>query len=243
VRQIGPNIFVGDDPFFCMIASEIVQDQRRMELEREIRQKSLCPSDRFLSRLKEQTTKPKKFGFAVDHDYFRFGEDTLLSVFKTKGLSGVPDCDKFMCHLESIYVVDVARGSGCGTRCLDMLTAISEETGCVIDLFCNPFVWSCDGRNAYAMESFEQLWRVVFDPKWEVRYHKDSQSELTKFFYRRAGLVNMCLYDEWVYGRDKSEDLPFEQQFAYIPSSLKAEYRAQLDGRLKIGECEFCNRN
>jgi len=92
------------------------------------------------------------------------------------------------------------------------------------------------------MESFEQLWNVVFDDKWDVLYHRDTQYELTKFFYRRSGFVNMCLYDEWVYQRDKSEDLPFEQQFVYIPASLKPEYRQQLEMRLKNDGCEFCNR-
>jgi len=242
VKQIGPSLFVGDDPYICWQAAEIVEESRRRNLDREIRAKCQPPSDRFLSLLNERTTKPKKYGFVVDHPYFRFGDDTLISLHKTDGLTGVPDGKKFMVHLESIYVVDVARGSGSGTRCMDMLTEIAEQAGCVVDLFCNPFVWSCDGRNHYAMESFEQLWNVVFDDKWDVLYHRDTQYELTKFFYRRSGFVNMCLYDEWVYQRDKSEDLPFEQQFVYLPTSLKPEYRQQLEMRLKNDGCEFCNR-
>jgi hypothetical protein len=123
-----------------------------------------------------------------------------------------------------------------------MLTEIAEESGCVNDLLCNPFVWSCDGGNNYAMESFEQLWDVVFDESWDVLYHRDLQKEMTRFFYHRSGFVNMCLYDKWVYERDKNDDLPFEQQFAYIPSTLNGEYRQQLDDRVRIGACDFCNR-
>ena len=242
MKQIGPSLFVGDDPYICLQAAEIAEEGRRRNLDREIREKCQPPSDRFLYLLNERATKPKRYGFLVDHPYFRFGDDTLLSVHRTGRLTGVPDCKKFMVHLESIYVVDVARGSGSGTRCMDMLTDIAEQAGCVVYLFCNPFVWSCDGRNHYAMESFEQLWNVVFDEKWDVLYHRDSQYELTKFFYARSGFVNMCLYDEWVYKRDKSEDLPFEQQFAFLPSTLQPEFRQQLEMRLKNDGCEFCNR-
>ncbi len=242
MKQIGPSLFVGDDPYICFHAAQIQEDGRRRELDKQISRGLQHPSDRFFSLLNERTTKPKRFGFLIDHDYFRFEENTLISILKTDSLTGVPDCKKFMVHLESIYVVDMARGLGCGTRCMDMLTQIAEESGCVIDLFCNPFVWSGDGINHYAIESFEHLWDVVFDDGWDVLYHKDSQSELTKFFYRRSGFVNMCLYGEWVYQRSKSEDLPFEQQFAYLPSTLRPEYRKQINGRLNIEGCEFCNR-
>ncbi len=242
MRQIGPNLFVGDDPYFCLLAAELSQESERKRLDRLLESRKRSPSDTFFSLLNEKTTKPKRFGFVVDHDYFRFGDDTLISIYKVNGLTGVPDCDKFVCLLESIYVLDGSRGAGSGTGCMDMLTDIAEKAGCVIGLFCNPFVWSCDGRNHYAMESFDQLWQVVFDPRWQVLYHRDSQRELTKFFYTRSGFVNMCLYDEWVYKRKKSEDLPFEQQFAYLPSTLRPEYRKQLEGRLKKDGCDFCNR-
>jgi GNAT superfamily N-acetyltransferase len=242
VKQVGPNKFVGDDPYFCQIAAEIAYESQRRRFNECLITKTLSPVDRFFSLLKERTKRPKRYGFLVGHNYFRFGEHTLISVQKTKNLSGVPDCNMFMCQLESIYVVDVARGQGCGTECIKMLSEIAEESGCVIELFCNPFGWSCDGKNMYAMESFEQLWNVVFDEKWDVVYDRDFQKELTKFFYERSGFVNICLYDQWVYERDKSEDLPFEQQFAYLPFSLKPEYRKQLDGRLKKEACEFCNR-
>lgn len=242
MKQVGPNLFVGDDPYLCLQAAQIQQVRRRRGLDSEPTEPVQSPSQRFMSLLKETTTKPRRFGFLTDHSYFRFGDSTLISVTKTEGLTGVPDCKQFMVHLESIYVIDVARGQGCGTSCMKMLTQIAEESGCVIDLYCNPFVWSCDGRCQYAVETFEQLWGVVFDDKWQVLHHKDSQSDLTKFFYLRSGFVNMCLYDKWVYGRDRSEDLPFEQQFAYLPSSLKPEYRQQLENRLKMEGCEFCNR-
>ena len=83
---------------------------------------------------------------------------------------------------------------------------------------------------------------MVFDDKWDVLYHRDSQHELTKVFYHSSGFVNMCLYDEWVYRRDKGEDLPFEQQFAYLPASLRPEYRKQIEWRLNKEGCEYCNR-
>jgi GNAT superfamily N-acetyltransferase len=242
VKQLGPNIFVGDDPYTCLLAAQIENENKRRVIQDEFNQKLMAPADKFLSLLNGRTTKPKRFGFMVDHSYVRFGEHVLISIAKTSRLTGVPDCNKFMCHLESIYVVDAARGQGIGTSCMDMITEIAEESGCVVDLFCNPFVWSRDGENKYAIESFEQLWGIVFDEKWDVLYHKDLQKELTKFFYTRSGFVNMCLYDEWVYQRDKDEDLPFEQQFAFLPSTLKPAYRQQLEIRLKSEGCGFCNR-
>lgn len=238
MKQIGPNQFVGDDPYFCLMAAEFEGESRRRGIQADLR----CPSEKFFSLLGERTDKPKRFGFLVDHNYFRFGEHTLISVQKTRGLSGVPNCESFMCQLESIYVVDTARGQGNGTACIDMITEIAEQSGCVVDLFCNPFVWSRDGSSKYAIESFEQLWEIISDDKWDILYHRDSQKELTKFFYARSGFVNICLYDKWVYGRDKSEDLPFEQQFAFLPSTLRPEYRRQLNSRLSRQGCEFCNR-
>jgi GNAT superfamily N-acetyltransferase len=242
VRQIGPSIFVGDDPLVCFQAAAICEESQRRSLYRETRQRCQSPSDKFLSLLNERMVKPKRYGFIVDHSYFRFGDHTLICVSKADRLSGVPDCRAFMVQLKSIYVVDTARGAGNGTLCIDTLTEIAEEAGCVLALFCNPFVWSCDGINQYAIESFDQLWDVVFNDKWDVLYHRDSQHELTKFFYQRSGFTNICLYDDWVYKRDKSDDLPFEQQFAYLPSSLKPEYRQQLEIRLKSKGCDFCNR-
>lgn len=242
MRQIGPNLFVGDDPYFCRLAAELSHESERKRHNSLFESRKRSPSDIFFGLLNEKTTRPKRFGFVVDHDYFRFGDDTLISIYKVNGLTGVPDCDKFVCLLESIYVLDGSRGAGSGTTCMETLTDIAEKAGCLIGLFCNPFVWSRDGRNQYAIESFDELWQIVFDPCWEVLYHRDSQRELTKFFYTRSGFVNMCLYDEWVYNRNKSEDLPFEQQFAYLPSTLRPEYRKQVEGRLKKDGCDFCNR-
>ncbi len=242
MKQIGPNTFIGADPYLCMMAAELVIESNRREADRERKFRQLSPADKFLYLLNKRTQKPKRMGVSVDHTYFRFGQNTLISLFKTDKLSGVPDCNRFMCHVESIYIVDSARGLGLGRECVDMLTGIAEETGCVLELFCNPFVWSYDGISAYAFESFDQLWGVVCDEKWEILYHRDYQKELTKFFYQQAGFTNMCLYDEWVYARDKEEDLPFDQQFAYVPKTLSSEYRQQISRRLNYGECEFCNR-
>ncbi len=242
MKQLGPGLFVGDDPYVCLQVAQIHEESRRRGICDQLKRESQPPSDRFFSLLQERTTKPKRFGFLVNHDYFRFGDSTLISVCRTERLSGVPDCRQFMVHLESIYVVDIYRGQGCGTECMAMLTEIAEESGCVVDLFCNPFVWSCDGITQCALESFEQLWDVVFDDNWHVLYHKDWQKDLTQSFYRRCGFVNMCLYDEWVYKRDKTEDLPFEQQFAYLPATLRPEYRRQIATRLSREGCDFCNR-
>jgi hypothetical protein len=52
----------------------------------------------------------------------------------------------------------------------------------------------------------------------------------------------MCLYDESVYGRPKDEDLSFESQFVYLPDSMDAAWRRQIEYRLNRDLCEFCNR-
>ena len=243
MKQVGPNTFIGDDPYWCSLAAELSNEARYRAIQRERDERLSSPSDKFFRLLSKQTTKPKRYGHLVDHPYFRYGDHTLISVCRRQRLSGVPDAKQFMVHLESLYVIDVSRGNGSGSSCMRMLMDIAEEAGCVIDLFCNPFSWSRDGLNAYAMESFDQLWHILFDEEWDILYHNDSQSELTKFFYQTNGMVNMCLYDEWVYGRDKKEDLPFEQQFVFLPSTLSSEFRQQLDERLKKDGCEMCNRN
>ena len=242
MKQIGPNLFVGEDPYWCQIAAGLSQETERKRIDRLIEFRNSSPSDRFFGLLNERTTRPKRFGFVVDHQYFRFGDDTLIEISRVKALTGVPDCDKFLCLLKSIYVLDASRGSRSGTACIEMLKEIAEKAGCVIGLFCNPFVWSCDGINDYAMESFDHLWEAVFDARWQVLYEKGIRRELAQFFYTRCGFVNLCLYDKWVFGRDKSEDLPFEEQFAYLPSTLLGKYREQIEGRLKKYGCDFCNR-
>jgi GNAT superfamily N-acetyltransferase len=242
VKQIGPDLFVGDDPYVCGLAAEFSRQSKRKSLDRVYGPRKQSPCDTFFSLLNERTTKPKRFGFLVDHEYFKYGDDTLVGMKNVKGLTGVPDCDKFLCLLTSIYVLDGSRGLGRGTNCMAMLMDLAEAAGCVIGLFCNPFHWSCDGINHYAMDSFDRLWSVVFDPKWEVLYHRNDNRELAHLFYSRLGFVNMCLYDEWVYKRKKTDDLPFEHQFAYVPTSLRPEHRKQIEWRLNKEGCEYCNR-
>jgi hypothetical protein len=52
----------------------------------------------------------------------------------------------------------------------------------------------------------------------------------------------MCIYDSQVYKRPKEDDLPFDSQFVYLPSSMDAEWRSQIEHRLNRDLCEFCSR-
>ena len=145
-------------------------------------------------------------------------------------------------HLQSIYVVDTARGRGEGRRSIEQIKQLADECGCGVSLFAKSFAFSRDGHLPFALQTFEELRKASLEEEWPIVYLPEWDIDCLRFFYEGCGFQNMCLYDSWVYNRPKEEDLPFDRHFAYLPKSMDPRWRSQIENRLNPELCRFCNR-
>ena len=238
MKRIGINHWTGVDDFLTDELNDLdrkITQSRKAEQERISR---MAPSERFLMLTKQRFQKPKLYGVVPADDFFQIGDMTMVEIVKMN-LDDVKDAGQFMIFLQSLYVVDAARGNGEGKRAIEQIKQISEETGCVIALFAKSFGFSRDGYLPNAFQTFEELKKYSLEEKWPVIYLPELDC---RFFYEGCGFQNMCLYDAWIYKRSKEQDLPFDSQFAYVPSTLNKECRGQLENRLNRTLSDFCNR-
>ena len=238
MKRIGISQWSGVDDFLADTLTELdrkITQSRKAEQERMSR---MAPSERFLMLAKQRFQKPKLYGVVPAADFFQIGEFTIIEIVKMN-LDDVKDAGQFMIFLQSLYVVDAARGNGEGKRAIEQIKQISEETGCVVALFARSFGFSRDGYLPNAFQTFEELKKYSLEEKWPVIYLPELDC---RFFYEGCGFQNMCLYDAWIYKRSKEQDLPFDSQFAYVPSTLNKECRGQLENRLNRTLSDFCNR-
>jgi GNAT superfamily N-acetyltransferase len=145
-------------------------------------------------------------------------------------------------HLQSLYVVDAARGQGEGKRALEQIKQLAEECGCGVTLFAKSFAFGMDGERPNAVQTMQELMQAALEQVWPVIYQPEWDIECLRFFYQSSGLQNLCLYGPWVYGRPKEADLPFDRHFAYLPSSMDPQWISQIENRLNPDLCPFCNR-
>ena len=238
MKRIGTYQWCGIDDFLFDPLSDLdrkITQSRKVEQERISR---MPPSERFLMLAKQRFQKPRLYGIIPADDFFQIGDFTMTEIVKMD-LDDVKDAGQFMIFLQSLYVVDAARGNGEGKRAIEQIKQISEETGCVVALFAKSFAFSRDGYLPNAFQTFEELKKYSLEEKWPVIYLPELDC---RFFYEGCGFQNMCLYDAWIYKRSKEQDLPFDSQFAYVPSTLNKECRGQLENRLNRTLSDFCNR-
>jgi len=241
MRRIGVNAWVGIDPFIAHRLNEFEKwttQSRNAEQERLSR---LTPSERFLRLANQRFRKPKLFGIAPAEDFWQVGDWTMVELRKV-ALDDAKDSGQFLIHLQSLYVVDSARGKGEGKKSIEQIKQIADECGCGVTLFAKSFAFSKEGRLPNALQTFEELRRSSLEEKWPVIYLPEWDIDCLRFFYEGCGFHNMCLYDSWVYKRPKEEDLPFKSQFVYLPVSMEPEWRSQIANRLNPELCKFCNR-
>lgn len=241
MKCIGVRQWAGVDPVMAEALGEFgrwTAQARRAEQDRLSR---MTPSERFLSLANERFEKPRLFGIAPMGGYWRIGEWALAEIRKIS-LNDAMDSGRFLIHLQSLYVVDLARGKGEGKRSIERIKQIADECGCGVTLFVKSFAFSRDGYLPYALQTFEELRKAALEEGWPVIYLPEWDSDCLRFFYESCGFQNMCLYDSWVYDRPKEEDLPFDRQFVYLPSSMDPVWRSQIEHRLNRDLCEFCNR-
>lgn len=241
MKCIGVNQWTGVDPATAEEIAELGQWARQSQEAEKERISRMAPSERFLRLAKERFQKPRIYGIAPVEGYWRIGESTLAETRRIS-LDDVNDSGRFLIHLQSLYVVDSARGKGEGKRSIEQIKRIADECGCGVTLFAKSFAFSRDGYLPNALQTFEELRQASLEEEWPVIYLPEWDIDCLRFFYEECGFQNMCLYDSWVYNRSKEEDLPFDSQFVYLPTSMNPAWRRQVEYRLNRNLCEFCNR-
>ena len=242
MRQIGVNQYVGDHPAIIESLLEIhleIDKQKQHEIEKF---NKLNPVGKFFNLLNKNVSRPYKYGQNNDScEMYQHNEFTFMELEPVGELTGVPSCNEFMISLNSIYTIDTHRLEGRGRQAMDILTDTCEKSGAVLILFCNPFGIGQYGKQ-FAITTPQEFIQRWYDDRWDAVYAPKHEGDLTKFFYKQSGLVNCCLYDEWIYEREKEHDLPVDRQFAYLPENLEGKYKDQLEERLNTELCKYCNR-
>jgi GNAT superfamily N-acetyltransferase len=241
MKCIGVNQWAGVDPVTAEMIAEMGQWAKHSQEVEQERFSRLPPSEKFLRLANERFHKPKIFGIAPVEGYWRIGDWTLAEIHRIV-LDDAKDAEKFLIHLQSLYVVDSARGKGEGKRAIEQIKQIADECGCGVTLFAKSFAFSRDDHLPNALQTFDELRKASLEEKWPVVYLPEWDIDCLRFFYEGCGFQNMCLYDSWVYKRPKEEDLPFDSQFVYLPSSMDSAWRRQIEHRLNRNLCKFCNR-
>lgn len=241
MKSIGVNQWAGVDPIMAETLREFGRWTAQARTAEQDRLSRMTPSEWFLRLANERFEKPRLFGIAPVDGYWRIGDWTMAEIRKIS-LNDAKDSRSFLVHLQSLYVIDGARGNGEGKRAVEEIKRIADECGCGVTLFARSFAFSRDGRLPNAFQSFEELRRASLEEDWPVIYLPEWDIDCLRFFYEGCGFRNMCLYDSWVYNRPKEDDLPFDRQFVYLPNSMDPALRRQIENRLNPGLCEFCNR-
>jgi len=241
MKSIGVNQWAGADPWLADIMRELEQQAARARQAESDRWRRMSPSDKFFKLANDRFENPKLFGIAPVKGYWQIGEWTLAEI-NPISLEDARDSKSCLVHLQSLYVVDTARGKGEGKRSIEQIKKIADECGCGVTLFAKSFAFSRNGDLPHALQTFEELTRASLQEEWPVVYLPEWDIDCLRFFYEGCGFQNMCLYDSWVYNRPKEEDLPFDRQFAYLPTTMDPRWRRQIEHRLNRSLCEFCNR-
>jgi GNAT superfamily N-acetyltransferase len=241
MKCIGVNQWTGIDPATVEMMSELGQWAKQSQKAEQERLSRMPPSERFLGLANERFRRPKIFGIAPVEGYWQIGDWTLAEI-RGLVLDDAKDAGKFLIHLQSLYVVDSARGNGEGKKSIEQIKQIADECGCGVTLFAKSFAFSKEGYLPNALQTFEELRQASLEEEWPVIYLPEWDINCLRFFYEGCGFQNMCLYDSRVYSRPKEEDLPFESQFVYLPRSVDPTWLGQIGHRLNRNLCKFCNR-
>lgn len=241
MRCIGVNQWAGADPWLADVVHDLEQQAARAHQAEKDRWARMPPSDKFCQLAKERFQVPKLYGIAPVQGYWQIGEWTLAEINPIV-LHDAADSSKFLVHLQSLYVVDAARGQGEGKRALEQIKQLADQCGCGVTLFAKSFALSRDGERPNAVQTFAELVQAVLEEVWPIVYQPDWDIDCLRFFYQSSGWQNLCLYGPWVYGRPREDDLPFDRQFAYLPNSMDPQWRSQIEKRLNPDLCSFCTR-
>ena len=163
------NQWAGVDPIMAETLREFGRWTAQARTAEQDRLSRMTPSEWFLRLANERFEKPRLFGIAPVDGYWRIGDWTMAEIRKIS-LNDAKDSRSFLVHLQSLYVIDGARGNGEGKRAVEEIKRIADECGCGVTLFARSFAFSRDGRLPNAFQSFEELRRASLEEEWPVIY-------------------------------------------------------------------------
>ena len=123
MKCIGVNQWTGIDPATAEMMAELGQWAKQSQKAEQERLSRMPPSERFLGLANERFHRPKIFGIAPVEGYWQIGDWTLAEIRRIV-LDDAKDAGKFLIHLQSLYVVDSARGKGEGKRSIEQIKQI-----------------------------------------------------------------------------------------------------------------------
>ena len=156
MRCIGVNQWAGGEAWLAEAAHDLEQQASRARKAEQDRWQRRAPSDKFFQLAQERFKAAKLYGIAPVQNYWQIGDWTLAEI-NPMTLHGAADSSKFLVHLQSLYVVDAARGQGEGKRALEQIKQLAEECGCGVTLFAKSFAFGMDGERPNAVQTMQEL--------------------------------------------------------------------------------------
>lgn len=243
MRQIGVNQFAGEHPAIMEAMNEIHVEIAKAKVHRQEQFNKKTPAEKFLHLLNEKAEKPRAWNFDVQHHYWKVGNHTLIEIFPDEELKDIENGKDFLLHLNLLYVCDIHRGTGEGRKTMELLKQLSEDSGSVLTLVAAPFGYApLDSDNPYSRNTWNELWQTVVDDEWEIVYLPSIEKELMTFFYKTAGLTNICLATEKDVDDEGKPEREGKNHFCHLPSSLDQKHRDKLEYRLNLDLCSWCKR-
>ena len=129
MKKIGVNQWVGADPWFADTVRDLQQQAERTRQAASERWRRMSPSDKFFHLANDRFENPRLFGIAPVKGYWQIGDWTLAEISPVS-LEDARDSKRCLVHLQSLYVVDMARGKGEGKRSIEEIKKIADECGC-----------------------------------------------------------------------------------------------------------------
>ena len=145
----------------------------------------------FIKGMKEISTLANDRGYHLPCTYI-FEDKVVAQIEKvewtnTKGSAG------HLLYLTKMYCLDMERGSGVGTRFMEEIKRVVDETGMVLFLFAASFSFSGEDNGLpYAFLSMDELLK-----QWEQE-EKLTETDgdiLLIDWYKKLGFLNACTHD------------------------------------------------
>ncbi len=187
----------------------------------------------FIKGMKEISTLAKDRGYHLPCTYI-FEDKVVAQIEKvewtnTKGSAG------HLLYLTKMYCLDMERGSGVGTRFMEEIKRIVDETGMVLFLFATSFSFSNEDNGLpYAFLSMDELLK-----QWEAGEKlTGTDGDILLFeWYTRLGFLNACTHDGDIWPVKEYHRL--NKQFLYV-GAKNPDQDLYLNRANESGMCGYC---
>lgn len=244
MKQIGPNLWTGD-PWLEQFAPDIERwtAEAKKTTEHHLRKQS--PADRFMFLANQRFSRPMVLS-AVDPKWFQANEYCFVRLEKIYPIGedslSITRRWQDLIFMDKLYVFDTRQGEGWGSKCLQDLTEISEQSGAGIFLYASSFGFSKDGDDVNGIQTVDEFVEAIVG-KWEVLEWRKAFTQAISQFYERAGFVH------WNGEIEDGPDRVFDEDtnrwhrpydLVYVPSTMRREAKDHLMDRLNSGLTSFC---